>query len=693
MYGTVVQVGHLHGDIRVGAPEARPVPRQLPPAPRLFTDRKAELGQLHALSTPADGRLVVLHGTGGVGKSALAAHFLRSVDGAFPDGILHADLLGFSGEVPADPAEVLDRFLRDLGAFPASIPRDLAGRAAAFRSHTHERRIAVLLDNAASAAQVRSLLPGAGRHLVLVTTRHHLAGLRPDGAESVTVRPLDRENAAQLVERLLSDGRARAEPESVHRLTALCGNLPLAVCAAVSGLVSRPHQRLSRLVTRLTGEDERITELSTRSELSVDTVFTTSYRLLPAPAQRLYRLLGLVPGREVTVDTAAALLASPERETEDLLTTLLTASLLEEGPGERFRQHDLVRLHARARAEADEDASDREAALDRLLRHLLRTAAAADHTLNPHRWHVAPVFDEPPVREFPSRDAALAWLEEELGSLRACVRFAHDSGRHALCWQLCEAMRGLFTLRRHYTAWEETHALGLASAEALDDPEAQGNMATALASLHEALQRPEQAHELHTRGLRMWERAEHRLGQAAALDGLGITELIRNRLSHARDHFRRALNIHLSLGRQRGITLMRRRLGECSRRLGDHAAAASHLTHALEGFPASTEPYMRLRTLQELAAARLATAERESANTSLEEALELAHTVGAPSEEAHVLALLAEVSLLRERVTEARERLDRALSIRVELADPRADETRRRLAELPPAPPRGGAHP
>lgn len=693
VYGTVVQVGRLQGDVRVSAPEALPTPQQLPPAPKLFTDREAEIRRLHDLSSaPSDGRLIVLRGTGGVGKTALATHFLKSVTDTFPDGILHADLLGFSGEEPADPSDLLNRFLRDLGVPPSAIPGDLPGRAAVFRSHTHGLRIALLLDNAASAAQIRPLLPGAGMHLVLVTTRLHLAGLRPDGAESVTVHPFDPESAAQLVERLLPDDRARTEPEAVHRLTALCGNLPLAVCAAVSGLVFRPHQRLSRLVARLTEEGGRIAELSTMPELSVDTVFTTSYRFLPAPVQRLYRLLGLVPGGEVTVDTAAALLDTSEEEAEDLLTVLLTASLLEEGPTERFRQHDLVRLHARALAEADDDTSDRETALDRTLEHLLRTAAAADHTLNPHRWHVAPVFEEPPARGFPSREAALTWFEEELDSLRACVRFAHDSGRHSQCWQLCEAMRGLFTLRRHYTAWEETHTLGLAAAEALADPAAQGSMSTALAVLHDALEHPDRARELHLRSLRLWERAENPHGQAVALDGLGTSEMIRGRPDRALGHFRRALTIHDSSAHARGITLMHRRLGECFRRLGDHTEAVTHLVHALRGFPASTEPYMRLRALQELAAAHVATAEAESANTSLEEAVELADTLGAPSEKAGVLALMAEVSLLRERVTEARERLDQALSIRVELADPRADETRRRLAELPPVPPRGEAH-
>ncbi|GAB3702676.1 ATP-binding protein [Nocardiopsis oceani] len=684
--GTLFQAGTIH-EVHYAPDHRAPVPRQLPSPPRLFTDREREFRHLHHLrnemSQERDGRTVVLTGTGGVGKSALATRFLSSTSASFPDGTLYADLLGFAEDGPADTSDVLDAFLRALGAEPATIPHEFPARAAAFRSHTHGRRIAVLLDNALSAAQVRALTPGHGEHLVLVTTRMHLAGLRLDGAEFLDVRPLGEIEALDLVSRMLGDDRARSDPSSARQLVSLCGRLPLALRAAVSGLVLRPHQPLSRLVSRLTSEHDRLAELSHTREVSVDTVFTASYRLLPERARRLYRLLGVLPGRDLTPDAAAALVGTEPATAEDLLTELVAANLLEENPNGRFRQHDLVRLHARARAEEDEEHDGTAAALDRVLDHYLTTAAAADRTLNPGRWHLAPVFERPLNSAFETRARALDWLESELEVLRATVSFCGATGRHDLCWQLCEALRNVFMIRKHFAAWKETYTVGLASAEALDDPAAQANMLNALAGLHLSLDRPERASELHHRALECWTRADHVLGQASSLEGAGVCELARERPERARDLFEQALAVHTRLGRHRGIALMLRRLGEASRDLDDHVRAIDHFRQALEYFTESDEPYMRTRTLVGLAATHLAAVDADSARPVLDEALRVGGRIGARHEEAGARVMLAGLAESEGRVDEARELLSAALSTYIELSSPEAGRIRSRLAAPP----------
>ncbi|WP_063825736.1 tetratricopeptide repeat protein [Nocardiopsis ganjiahuensis] len=689
--GTVIQVGTVHGSVRLhGEPRTEPrtpVPRQLPAAPRLFTNREPEFRRLSALrqevAREGSGRSVVLTGTGGVGKTALATRFLESASAAFPDGALYADLQGFTEEGPADISDVLDAFLRSLGADPASIPPEFSARAAAFRSRTHGRRIAVLLDNALTAAQVRALTPGQGEHLVLVTSRLHLTGLRLDGAEFLDVRPLDETEAMELVARMLGDDRTRADPSSARRLVTLCGRLPLALRAAVSGLALRPHQPLSRLVSRLTDEGDRLAELSHSRELSVDTVFTASYRLLPGPARRLYRLLGLLPGRDLTPGAAAALLDSAPAETDDLLSDLVAANLLEETSEGRFRQHDLVRLHARSLAGTEEGRSESTAALDRALEYYLTTAAAADRTLNPGRWHLAPVFDRPPRREFGSRSEALEWLESELEVLRVTVRFCESTGRHSLCWQLCEALRNVFMIRKHFDAWEETYTTGLASAEALGDPAAEANMLNALAGLRLSLGEPTVAAELHHRALAAWRRAGHVLGQASSLEGAGVCELARDQPERARLLFEQALAVHTRLGRNRGIALMLRRLGEASRDLDDHAAAVDYFGRALEFFTEDDEPYMRVRTMAGLAATRLAAAEPDHARPLLDGILDLSDRIGARSERAGALVMLADLAESEGRIDEARERLSAALPIYTQLSSPEAARTRSRLNRPP----------
>jgi tetratricopeptide (TPR) repeat protein len=419
----------------------------------------------------------------------------------------------------------------------------------------------------------------------------------------------------------------------------------------------------------------------------VDTAFNASYALLSEPARRMYRLLGLAPGRDLTPEAAAALAGVPDDDAEDLLTDLVAASLLEEGADGRLRQHDLARLHARSLAEeGDGDGSERGAAVDRVLDFYLETSAAADRTLNPGRWHLAPVFDRPPRRVFGSRAEALDWLEAELECLRACVRLAHGTGRHSVCWQLCEALRNLFMLRKHYTAWEEAYTTGLASAEALDDPAAQAQMANALAGLHLSLGDPGRAGELHHRALALWSRAGHSLGRASSLEGAGVCELARDRPERALEHFRRALRIHEELGRPRGVALMLRRLGEATRDTGDHAGAAAYFARALVFFSEDEEPYMRTRTLVGLATSRLADGATESAGRVLEEALRISGRIGARAEEAGAQAMLADLALADGRTEEARELLTRALSTRTAISDPLTGETRRRLESLPRAP-------
>ncbi|WP_152442458.1 tetratricopeptide repeat protein [Nocardiopsis kunsanensis] len=683
--GTVVQIGSVQGHVHTGTAHL-PTPRQLPGGPRLFADREDAVRRLHELHEAA-APAVVLHGTGGVGKTALATHFLSSVADTFTDGVLHCDLLGFSGDAPADPGDVLDRFLRDLGAAPEHIPRDLAGRVAAFRTRTHGRRLGLLLDNAVSAAQVRPLLPGEGDHLVLVTTRLHLNGLRLDGAEFLELGPLDGSGTAELVRRILSDDRPRDEPDSLHALTGLCAGLPLAVCAAVSGLTVRRHQPLSRLVERLSRARHRLSAFGAETEMSVEAVLTESYRWLSPDAQRMYRLLGLSPGRDLTPEAAGALAGLSEEETEELLTELLTVSLLEEGAGGRLRQHDLTRLHARARAEDEGTEQEREEALDQVLEHYLTTAAAADQVLNPGRWHLAPVFDRLSASSFTTRADALAWSETELETLRSCVRFTHTSGRHESCWQLCEALRNLFILRKHYAVWEECYTTGLASAKALDSPTAQANMLGSLAGLHLALGSPEKAADLQSQAHELWRSAGHVRGQASASEGLGVCDLTRGRPEQARIHFTEYLALHEEIGDLRGTTLGHRRLGEASRDCRDFTTAVAHFTSALEGLPADIEPYQRMRTLIGLSDTHIRRGHLGSSGPLLEEALSLSFATGASGEEANVRSQLAEVALGRGAVREARAHLTQALALRSALRDPRAEETRHRLSGLSEAPP------
>ncbi|WP_017597669.1 tetratricopeptide repeat protein, partial [Nocardiopsis lucentensis] len=671
----IVQTGALHGGVHFHPPAPRTgPPRQLPPPPAEFTDRVHELRELADTPPGVTTDLAVLVGTGGVGKTALAARLLAQTADQYPDGQLHADLAGFTGAVPTDPAVLLDGFLRALGVPAAQIPQGLEPRAAEFRSRTHGKRLALLLDNAVSPAQVRTLLPGEGAHRVIVTTRLHLLGLLPEGARFVHVRPLDPNAAVALLDALLADHRDDLTGPTSRSLVDLCGRLPLALRAVAGRLRLRPGRPARRVVEELSDEHRRLPALSRDHDSSVTAVFDASYAALPDDVARLYRLLGLHPGPTITLDAAIALDGGEGYDTEDRLETLLEANLLQEDTDGRHRFHDLIRDHARAKARGDEPDHPREAALDRLVEHYLRVATAADLTLNPRRWHLGPRYAEARSAAPPFADhaTALTWLEAELPALDALITLCHTTGRHEATWQLCEALRSLFTLRQHFDTWLRTHATALASARALEDPAATGRILMTLAQAHLKLGRPDIATEHHTEALRLFEEADHPYGRASALEGLGTAALAEERYAPAVDHLTRAQEIFAGHGRERGVAMMHRHLGEAHRGLGHHSRAADHFGRAHAYFATDGDDYMVGRTLIARARCLLDETRTNEAEDALTGALTAVERCGARLEQARVHDLLARSARIRRREPTERDHLRTAHAIYTELGAPQA---------------------
>jgi DNA-binding SARP family transcriptional activator len=234
-------------------PAPPPNPAQLPHNVRHFAGREQELAQIRSLSAAAapDGAMVIcaINGIAGVGKTALAVHAAHQMADHFTDGQLYADLGAFEeGRPPRSPEEVLDQFVRALGATPESVPEHLEEKAALYRSLAAGRRLLVVVDNAANSRQVRPLLPGVPGCLVIVTSRNRLVGLvARHGAHHVTLDTLSLDDAVSLLARIIGADRIAAQPEAAVGVARLCRCLPLAICMAAERLVYHPHQALSAM--------------------------------------------------------------------------------------------------------------------------------------------------------------------------------------------------------------------------------------------------------------------------------------------------------------------------------------------------------------------------------------------------------------------------------------------------------------
>jgi DNA-binding SARP family transcriptional activator/tetratricopeptide (TPR) repeat protein len=616
----------------VSTPPASVVPAQLPQDVRDFAGRAGELRQLDA-APPC----TVVEGPAGVGKTALAVHWAHRVRDRFPDGQLYVDLRGYAPGPPLPPISALARSLRALGVPTERVPVDLDEAAGLYRTVLAGKRVLILLDNAGHVDQVRPLLPGTGGCVVVVTSRHRLGGLvARDGARRLPLGVLTPDEARDLLARLLGADRVAARPNAAAELARLCGYLPLAVRIAAANLGTRPIDRYTaqlragdRLAALRVAGDERS---------AVRAAFDLSYRALPGPARTLFRLLGLVPGADVTVAAAAALAGTDVREALDRLAA---AYLVDERTPGRYAMHDLVRVYAADRAQAEDRAADRDAAVRRLLAHYLHGADAAATVLYPQMLRLS--RPESPDPCFADEAEASAWLDAERVNLVAATGHAATAGPHEYAWLLSDALRGYFWLRMESVDWQATARAGLAAAEAAREPRAQAAARFSLGGLAWRTGRHGRAIGEFTRALSLAEDTGWVEGQAAMLGNLGGVCLNAGRLDDAVVHLSGALALNERTGRVGGQASNLVNLGVVAQEQGRLADSASHFREARElyrGIGARSGEALALANLGDVS--RLA-GRLDDSREHLAAALDLHGAIGNRGSEADALRCLAEV--------------------------------------------------
>jgi tetratricopeptide (TPR) repeat protein len=554
---------------RAGGPDgARHRPRQLPAAVPDFVGRETELARLTRLLDESGERrgavvVAVITGPAGAGKTALVVHWGHHVRDQFPDGELYINLRGDDPGPAIRPEQALDWMLRALDVDVEKIPVGVEEKAALYRSLLNGRRMLVVLDNAATVQQVRPLVPGTPGCVVVVTSRSRLSGFTArDGARRIRLDRLAKTEAITLLGQIIGASQVDAEPEAAAIIASRCDRLPLALRVAAERAATRPRSSLADVADELASERDRLDILDTDDEYTgVRTAFSWSYSALPAAAARAFRLLGLHPGPDISLDVVAALTGTTTNQARRSLDLLTSKHLLEQIAPDRFRMHDLLRCYAEERARAEETDQHRSNAVRRMLTWYLHSADDAKVNLLRHFDFPLTVPDGPDRQgTFTSSIEAQRWCELERLNLIAAIHYAAETGHHDIAWRLTVAMTVYFYLRKCWADWFTTHEVGLASARRLRDRVGEGYV---LCGLGFACQdhRFEEAIEYYRQALAIFRETGVRPGQTWAIFGIGHVSRELGRFEESIAYYHEALTSLRATGSRLGQSLAHLGLG------------------------------------------------------------------------------------------------------------------------------------
>jgi tetratricopeptide (TPR) repeat protein/DNA-binding XRE family transcriptional regulator len=586
-----------------GSPAPAVVPRQLPAAAPHFTGRATELAALNAALQTAV--ISAIGGTPGVGKTALAVHFGHQSAGLFPDGQLYVNLGGFgpSGS-PLAPGQAVRAFLDALGVRPEQVPAGLDEQVGLYRSLLAGRRVLVVLDNAADEQQVRPLLPGSPGCLAVVTSRRQLAGLAAaEGAALISLDCLPQAEALQLLAARLGSGRVAAEPGSAGELVAFCGGLPLALSIAAARGAVRPGFSLAELAGGLRQAGNSLDALDAGDPgASMRSVFSWSYQALSEPAARMFRLLGLHPGPEVSVAAAASLAGLGRPAARTLLDELTCASLLTEHRPGRYALHDLLRAYAREQAGALDSEADRRAATRRMLDHYLYTARAADRLLRPGRDPIAIAAPEPGTlpEEIAGSSQAVGWFHAEQHVLLAAAQLAHAVCSTAHAWKIPWTLTVFLDCRGDWQLMAAVQRTALAAASDGDDKLGQALACRDLARACLRLGRIDDCYAHLEHALRLYQETGDLIGQGRTHLALALALDTAGRYDEAFCHNEQALRLLSQAGDEAGRGNALSSVGWSHARRGDYANALACCHEAIKLQQESDNRYGEAHSLDSL---------------------------------------------------------------------------------------------
>jgi tetratricopeptide (TPR) repeat protein/DNA-binding SARP family transcriptional activator len=654
------------------APAAEPVagPRQLRHDIADFVGRQALLRALDAAATDQAGRMaggvVVVDGMAGVGKTALVKHWGHRARRHFPDGDLYVDLHGFAEDtkVMVTQSTVVDDFLIALG-HPPHAELNARARELLLTRLLSGRRMLVVLDNARDAGHVEHLLTLLPDALVVVTSRRRLGSLSTTtGARRVQVEPMTTAEATRLLGVRIGT-RRKVTHDDQARLAGLCGGLPLMVSLLAEHVATRPASQLSAFAEQLDWRQLVFDVGEDSGSANAQTFFNWSYRSLPAPEQRLFRLLGLHPGTDFSIEAVSALDGRCADESARSVRALVGGHLLERAETlDRYRFHDLIRVFATHCAQSDEETATRQAASRRLASFYLASAVNANHRLYPSRLSADALEIEDAVEPFVPADAtqAKAWFDTERNNVLAMIHRAAADGHHGHAWRLTDAAVIFYDRRGYYEDSLSVQRIAARSARAAGDQVGEASSLMGIGRVYLAIGDHTEARRHLYSALGIVERIGHEVGQVNVLSLLGKLETQRGDLSAALELYRRSMKIAQRTDSEQGLCWTSCRMGEVLRAMGQPDRALVYLTRAQFLAERSGDQSAQASTMTEVGLVHYDRGDHASAAAHCTQALSIAEAIPDLAVTVDACIALAEINKARGATGAAIRFAQRAIS-------------------------------
>lgn len=669
-----------------------PVPAQLPADLPSFTGRDTELALLGTFLPPAGTTSlagVVIAGMAGIGKTTLAVHWAHHIAHRFPDGRLYVNLRGFDPAGSAlTPTEIMRAVLDSLGVPPQAVPATLDAQTALYRSRLSGRRVLVLADNARDVEQVRPLLPGTPGSLLLVTSRTQLPGLiAADGAQLVNLDLMPATDALAFLTARLGAARTGAEPGAAGKIIKHCAGLPLALAIVAARAAIHPRFSLASIASELRDNDGSLDAFSLDdTTIDVRDVFSWSYQALSPEAARLFRLLALHPGPDVTVPAAASLAGLSPRSAKPLLNALTRSHLLTEHVPGPYSSHDLLRAYAGELVDGHDSDTQQHAAIERMLDHFLHTAFPPSLRYPLTR---KPIPIEPPVQgavvQDIASDRAADWFTGEQQVVLGAIKESYVRGFDRHTWQLAWTIGSVLHVRGQWLDLLETQHTALRAAQRSGDVFGQATAHlwlaranTGLARFDEALHHLGQSHELFGELDDLSSQANVHRTFGWALETRGADGDVEAALEHSYQ----ALKLTQELGERSTQATALNAVGWGHALLGQYSEALERCTQALALLEELGEVYGQADTWDSIGYAHHHLGHYDQAAAAYERAIALYEQLGVDIRIAATGQRLGDTHVAAGDLTAARAAWTGALAMFEHLRHPAAEDVRAALAEL-----------